>query len=134
MIRKWFAAAAMFGAIASAWAAVDVNSANEDALVGIKGIGPARAKAILDERGAHGPFRNAEDLASRVKGMGGHTVERLQREGLTIGAAGVGAAGVGAVGIGATSVGAAGSSASALAASKPAAPKPAAAPARTAQK
>ncbi|KWA26406.1 competence protein ComE [Burkholderia territorii] len=124
MIRKWFAAAAMFGAIASAWAAVDVNSANEDALVGIKGIGPARAKAILDERGAHGPFRNAEDLASRVKGMGGHTVERLQREGLTIGATGVGATGVGA----------AGSSASALAASKPAAPKPAAAPARTAQK
>ncbi|KWO64031.1 ComEA family DNA-binding protein [Burkholderia territorii] len=124
MIRKWFAAAAMFGAIASAWAAVDVNSANEDALVGIKGIGPARAKAILDERGAHGPFRNAEDLASRVKGMGGHTVERLQREGLTIGAAGVGATGAGA----------AGSSASALAASKPAAPKPAAAPARTAQK
>ncbi|KUY98863.1 competence protein ComE [Burkholderia territorii] len=119
MIRKWFAAAAMFGAIASAWAAVDVNSANEDALVGIKGIGPARAKAILDERGAHGPFRNAEDLASRVKGMGGQTVERLQREGLTIGATGVGAVG---------------SSASALAASKPAAPKPAAAPARTAQK
>ncbi|AOI65051.1 competence protein ComE [Burkholderia territorii] len=129
MIRKWFAAAAMFGAIASAWAAVDVNSANEDALVGIKGIGPARAKAILDERGAHGPFRNAEDLASRVKGMGGHTVERLQREGLTIGATGAGAAGIGATG-----VGAAGSSASALAASKPAAPKPAAAPARTAQK
>ncbi|MBR8061655.1 helix-hairpin-helix domain-containing protein [Burkholderia ambifaria] len=117
MIKKWFAAAAMLGAIASAWAAVDVNTANEDALVGIKGIGPARAKAILDERGAHGPFRNAEDLASRVKGMGGHTVERLQQEGLTIGAA----AAVAAV-------------ATAPAAGKPAAAKPAAAPARTAQK
>ncbi|ABI86489.1 helix-hairpin-helix motif family protein [Burkholderia ambifaria AMMD] len=114
MIKKWFAAAAMLGAIASAWAAVDVNTANEDALVGIKGIGPARAKAILDERGAHGPFRNAEDLASRVKGMGGHTVERLQQEGLTIGAAA--------------------SVATAPAAGKPAAAKPAAAPARTAQK
>ncbi|UEP22279.1 helix-hairpin-helix domain-containing protein [Burkholderia ambifaria] len=114
MIKKWFAAAAMLGAIASAWAAVDVNTANEDALVGIKGIGPARAKAILDERGAHGPFRNAEELASRVKGMGGHTVERLQQEGLTIGAAG--------------------SVATAPAAGKPAAAKPAAAPARTAQK
>ncbi|UEP35694.1 helix-hairpin-helix domain-containing protein [Burkholderia ambifaria] len=114
MIKKWFAAAAMLGAIASAWAAVDVNTANEDALVGIKGIGPARAKAILDERGARGPFRNAEDLASRVKGMGGHTVERLQQEGLTIGAG--------------TSV------ATAPAAGKPAAAKPAAAPARTAQK
>ena len=87
MIRKWFAAAAMLGAMMPAWAAVDVNTAGEDALVGIKGIGPARAKAILDERTAHGPFKSAEDLASRVKGMGGHTVERLQREGLAIGAA-----------------------------------------------
>ncbi|KWA01689.1 competence protein ComE [Burkholderia cepacia] len=111
MIRKWLAAAAMLGTIASAWAAVDVNTANEDALVGIKGIGPARAKAILDERGARGPFRNAEDLAARVKGMGGHTVERLQQEGLTIGSAGTGAA--------------------QPAPGKPAAGKPAAAPART---
>jgi competence protein ComEA len=116
MIRKWFAAAAMFGAIASAWAAVDVNTANEDALVGIKGIGPARAKAILDERGARGPFRSAQDLASRVKGMGGHTVERLQQEGLTIGATGTG------------------TGAAAPAAGKPATAKSAAAPARTAQK
>jgi competence protein ComEA len=87
MIKKWFAAAAMLGAIASAWAAVDANTAGEDALRGIKGIGPARAKAILDERTARGPFKSAEDLASRVKGMGGHTVERLQKEGLTVGAA-----------------------------------------------
>ncbi|KWN83710.1 competence protein ComE [Burkholderia ubonensis] len=86
MIKQWFAAAALLGAIASAWAAVDVNTAGEDALIGIKGIGPARAKAILDERSAHGPFKSADDLAARVKGMGGHTVERLQREGLTVGA------------------------------------------------
>ncbi|AOJ76320.1 competence protein ComE [Burkholderia ubonensis] len=92
MIKQWFAAAALLGAIASAWAAVDVNTAGEDVLIGIKGIGPARAKAILDERSAHGPFKNADDLAARVKGMGGHTVERLQREGLTVGAAGAGAA------------------------------------------
>ncbi|AOK67026.1 ComEA family DNA-binding protein [Burkholderia multivorans] len=123
MIRKWFAAAALFGAFASAWAAVDVNSANEDALMGIKGIGPARAKAILDERGARGPFKDAADLASRVKGMGGHTVERLQKEGLTVGAAGSGAAGP------------AGSPAAGKAASaSPAAAKPAGAPTRTAQK
>ncbi|MGU7776196.1 ComEA family DNA-binding protein [Burkholderia sp. MR1-5-21] len=114
MIKKWFAAAAMLGAVASAWAAVDVNSAGEDALVGIRGIGPARAKAILDERNARGPFKNADDLATRVKGMGGHTVERLQREGLTIGAAGVGAAGVGAAGVGAAGVGAAGSGAAGI--------------------
>ncbi|MBR8122103.1 ComEA family DNA-binding protein [Burkholderia multivorans] len=125
MIRKWFAAAALLGAFASAWAAVDVNSANEDALMGIKGIGPARAKAILDERGARGPFKDAADLASRVKGMGGHTVERLQKEGLTVGAAGSGAAGSAAAGSPA-----AGKAASA----SPAAAKPAGAPTRTAQK
>ena len=88
MIKKWLAAAALAGAFASAWAAVDVNTATESALIGIKGIGPARAKAIVDERDARGPFKSAEDLASRVKGLGGQTVGRLQGEGLTIGTAG----------------------------------------------
>jgi competence protein ComEA len=73
--------------IGSAFAAVDVNTANTDALRGIKGIGPAKAKAILDEREAHGPFKDAAELSKRVKGMGGKTVERLQAEGLTIGSA-----------------------------------------------
>ncbi len=72
--------------IGSALAAVDVNTANSDALRGIKGIGPAKAKAILDERQAHGPFKDAADLGARVKGMGGKTVACLEAEGLTIGA------------------------------------------------
>ncbi|MDR5737789.1 MULTISPECIES: helix-hairpin-helix domain-containing protein [unclassified Caballeronia] len=71
--------------IGSAFAAVDVNTANTDALRGIKGIGPAKAKAILDERQAHGPFKDAADLSARVKGMGGKTVQRLEAEGLSIG-------------------------------------------------
>ncbi|WP_322107061.1 ComEA family DNA-binding protein [Paraburkholderia sp. J41] len=87
MIRKLLAAAALLFAFGHAFAAVDVNTANEDALRGIKGIGPARAKAILDERGAHGPFKDASDLGKRVKGLGGHTVERLQAEGLGVGTA-----------------------------------------------
>ncbi|WP_321800161.1 helix-hairpin-helix domain-containing protein [Caballeronia sp. J97] len=80
------AALALIFSIGSAWAAVDVNTANSDALRGIKGIGPAKAKAILDERQAHGPFKDANDLSTRVKGMGGKTVQRLEAEGLTIGA------------------------------------------------
>ena len=78
---------ALFLSIGSAFAAVDVNTANSDALRGIKGIGPAKAKAILDERQAHGPFKDAADLGTRVKGMGGKTVQRLEAEGLTIGGA-----------------------------------------------
>jgi competence protein ComEA len=81
------AAFALIFSIGSAFAAVDVNTANSDALRGIKGIGPAKAKAILDERQAHGPFKDAGDLSTRVKGMGGKTVQRLEAEGLTIGAA-----------------------------------------------
>jgi len=81
------AALALVFSIGSAWAAVDVNTANADALRGVKGIGPAKAKAILDERQAHGPFKDANDLSTRVKGMGGKTVQRLEAEGLTVGAA-----------------------------------------------
>lgn len=87
MIKKLLATAALLAAFGQAFAAVDVNTANEDALRGIKGIGPARAKAILDERSAHGPFKDASDLSKRVKGLGGHTVDRLQTEGLSVGTA-----------------------------------------------
>ncbi|CAG4920709.1 ComEA family DNA-binding protein [Paraburkholderia saeva] len=88
MFKKFLVLAALLASFAQAFASVDVNTANEDALRGIKGIGPARAKAILDERSAHGPFKDAADLGKRVKGMGGHTVERLQSEGLAVGPAG----------------------------------------------
>ena len=91
MFRKTIITAAMLAAFGHAYAAVDVNTANEDALRGIRGIGASKAKAILEERTAHGPFKDASDLGKRVKGMGGHTVERLQAEGLAIGPAGAAA-------------------------------------------
>ncbi|MEI6003078.1 helix-hairpin-helix domain-containing protein [Paraburkholderia bengalensis] len=98
MFKKVIVTAAMLAAFGQAFATVDVNSANESALRGIKGIGPAKAKAILDERSAHGPFKDATDLSKRVKGLGGHTVERLQAEGLAVGTSGAGATAVAAAG------------------------------------
>ncbi|WP_144156919.1 ComEA family DNA-binding protein [Paraburkholderia sp. BCC1885] len=88
MLRKIMVTAAMLAAFGQAYASVDVNTANEAALRGVKGIGPAKAKAILEERDAHGPYKDPTDLSKRVKGMGGHTVERLQAEGLAVGPAG----------------------------------------------
>ncbi|WP_118180781.1 ComEA family DNA-binding protein [Paraburkholderia phosphatilytica] len=85
MLKKILVTAAMLAAFGHACATVDVNTANEDALRSIKGIGPSKAKSILDERTAHGPFKDPSNLAKRVKGMGGHTVERLQAEGLAVG-------------------------------------------------
>ncbi|WP_422649000.1 hypothetical protein OJJOAM_000904 [Cupriavidus sp. H18C1] len=65
----------------SALAAVDVNSADEAALTTVKGIGPAMARRIVEERGKQGAFKDANDLAERVKGLGPKSVVRLQGEG-----------------------------------------------------
>jgi competence protein ComEA len=83
----WFAAAGLAVACGPIFAAVDVNAADEAALRSIKGIGPAKARALLDERDTGGPFRDASDLAERVKGFGGQALERLQAEGLAVGSA-----------------------------------------------
>jgi competence protein ComEA len=65
-------------------ATVDVNTADQATLETIKGIGPVHAKAIVDERTRNGPFRNADDLAARVKGLGPKSVAHLEAAGLTI--------------------------------------------------
>lgn len=48
---------------------VDINAAGLDELMTLPGIGEVRARAILDYRRSHGPFRYPEDLI-RVKGVG----------------------------------------------------------------
>ncbi|MFL9871702.1 ComEA family DNA-binding protein [Paraburkholderia megapolitana] len=65
-------------------AAVEVNTADQAALESVKGIGPVHAKAILDERAKNGPFKDADDLATRVKGIGTKSVVNLEAAGLTI--------------------------------------------------
>lgn len=83
--RFLFLAAAFVAAFPSLHAyAVDANTADEAALRELKGIGPARAKAIVDERAARGPFKDGGDLGRRVKGLGGQAIDRLRAEGLTV--------------------------------------------------
>ena len=53
---------------------VDINSADAQTLSAeLKGIGLTKAKAIVEYRQKHGPFKNPEDL-SLVKGIGEKTV------------------------------------------------------------
>jgi competence protein ComEA len=59
------------------WAAVDLNSATRSELEAVKGIGPAKARAIVEYRRKHGPFRNVEALVE-VKGFGKASVARLK--------------------------------------------------------
>ena len=70
-------------------AQVEVNSADQTALESVRGLGPSKAKAILAERKENGPFKDANDLHTRVKGIGEKTVERMMQNGLTINNKGV---------------------------------------------
>src|SRR5262245_5965638 len=57
-------------------AAIRVNRAASAELQQLPGVGPVLAARIVDERRAHGPFRDLADLR-RVKGIGNKIVERL---------------------------------------------------------
>lgn len=70
---------------AAVFAAVDINSADAAALEQVKGLGPAKAKAIVAYRQAHGPFANVDDL-TKVPGIGEKSLARLRSQ-LTAGRA-----------------------------------------------
>ncbi len=59
--------------------AVNVNTATQSQLEAIKGVGPAKAKAIIDYREANGGFKSLSDL-DKVKGFGKATIDKLKDE------------------------------------------------------
>ena len=71
---------------AAAFAAVDANKATQAELEAIKGIGPAIAGKILDER-KKGAFKNWDDMVERVKGVGEGNAAKFSAAGLTVGGA-----------------------------------------------
>jgi len=68
------------------WAApLDINTASAQQLAAnLKGVGVAKAAAIIAYREAHGPFRKVDDLA-KVKGIGMRIVD-INRDHLVLGA------------------------------------------------
>ncbi|MBM3319099.1 MAG: helix-hairpin-helix domain-containing protein [Candidatus Eisenbacteria bacterium] len=57
-------------------ARVDLNRDGAPALETLPGIGPKKARLIVEWREAHGPFRSLGDL-DRVPGIGRKTIERI---------------------------------------------------------
>lgn len=66
------------------FAAIDINNADESQLETLPGIGPGKAKDIVADRNANGPFRSVDDLG-RVRGIGDKTLANL-REHVTVSA------------------------------------------------
>ncbi|MBZ0269017.1 helix-hairpin-helix domain-containing protein [bacterium] len=56
---------------------IDLNRASADLLTELPGIGPAKARDIVERRSTVGPYRTVEDLA-KVRGIGTKTVDRLR--------------------------------------------------------
>ncbi|WP_292977801.1 helix-hairpin-helix domain-containing protein [Nitrosomonas sp.] len=65
-----------FGLNLSASAGVDINTANQTELESVKGLGPVKAKAIIEYREKHGVFRSVSDLVN-VRGIGAGTLRQL---------------------------------------------------------
>lgn len=63
----------------SAWAVVNVNTATAQQLEAVKGLGPVKAKAIVDYRSKNGPFKVYADL-EKVPGIGPKMLEKLKPE------------------------------------------------------
>jgi competence protein ComEA len=84
MIKKLLlAVAALAATMTFAWAQVDVNKADAAALDSIRGLGPAKTKAILEER-KKGEFKDWADLEQRVKGIGEKSALKLSQAGLQV--------------------------------------------------
>lgn len=56
---------------------VDINTADKDLLIGLPGIGPKTADAILAYRQENGNFKTLDEL-TKVKGIGDKTLAKLK--------------------------------------------------------
>ncbi|MFH2124406.1 MAG: ComEA family DNA-binding protein [Pseudomonadota bacterium] len=65
--------------VSAAFAAVNINTADQAALETLPGIGAAKATAIIEYRTAKGNFKTKEQLLE-VKGIGPNIMKKLDKE------------------------------------------------------
>jgi competence protein ComEA len=82
--RLLLALAASMLAAPVALAQVDVNTADQATLAGVKGVGPAVAQAIIEQRQKGGNFKDWADLQARVKGISARYSAKLSKSGVTV--------------------------------------------------
>jgi competence protein ComEA len=62
-----------------AFAAVNINTATQSELEAVRGVGPAKAQAIIQYREANGNFKQLDEL-DNVKGFGKASIDKLKGE------------------------------------------------------
>jgi competence protein ComEA len=70
---------AFFATVSIAFAAVNINTASQAELEKLNGIGPVKAKAIIDYRTKNGPFKTFEDV-DKVPGIGQGTMDKIKKD------------------------------------------------------
>lgn len=58
---------------------ININTADASELQKLTGIGPGKAKSIIDYRNKNGPFKSVDDLLN-VSGIGEKTLEKIRDE------------------------------------------------------
>jgi len=75
----------LFAFSGMAYAVVDLNTADQAQLQTVKGIGPAKAKTIIEYRTKNGAFKSVDEL-TKVSGFGEKSVTKMKGD-LTVGGA-----------------------------------------------
>jgi competence protein ComEA len=75
----WILVLCWLGLCYSAQAAVNINTANQTELESLPGIGPVKAKAILEYRKKNGGFKSVDEL-TRVDGIGPVTLKNARND------------------------------------------------------
>ncbi len=58
---------------------IDLNTASQTELEAVRGIGPVKARAIIDYRSKNGPFKNIHEL-ERVRGFDSKLVRNMRSD------------------------------------------------------
>jgi len=69
--------AALLAYAGLAFGAVNINSATQEQLETLNGVGPVKAKAIIDYRNKNGRFKTLEDI-KKVDGIGDATFDKIR--------------------------------------------------------
>ena len=78
-VFPWLESSRPSGSSANSSGKVNINQAGAEDLMKLTGIGPSKAKSIIDYRDQHGPFQQIEDLMN-VSGIGEATFAKIKED------------------------------------------------------